>query len=555
MLDIQNLMVAFNSRRGSLTAVKGVSLKVARGEILGVVGESGAGKSTVGAAVIGLLDGGGSVEGGRIDFEGQDLLQLDAEAMRALRGRKIGMIFQDPMTALNPVRTISDQLSESIAHNMQVNLKAARVEAIAWLTKMDIPNPDVRIDHYPHEFSGGQRQRLVIALALCGQPDLVIADEPTTALDVSVQAQILQLIKRLVDETHVGIILITHNMGVIADITDRVAIMRNGELVEEGPTHDILSDPQTPYAQMLIASVPPADRRLARLPVPGADGRLGATEVYSGKAKTGAALLKVENLSVVYRPGGGIFARGTPVQALQDVSFDIPKGGSLGLVGESGSGKSTCARAITGLTAISEGSVWFDDHQISAMKERERRPLRGDLQMIFQDPYSSLNKRMRILDIVAEPLRFYGIARDRSDVEDRVVALLKTVGLDSDALKRYPHQFSGGQRQRIAVARTLASKPKLIICDEPTSALDVSVQAQVLNLIKDLQDEYDLTLLFISHDLPVVRQMCDRIAVLKDGRIVEMDEAGAIFDNPQQDYTRLLIDLMPHMDRARSIHV
>ena len=547
MLDIKDLTVAFDSRRGRLTAVKGVSLQVNRGEILGVVGESGAGKSTVGAALMGLLESGGSVQGGVIDFEGQNLLTLDDGAMRSLRGRKISMIMQDPMTALNPVRTVGDQLSETIAHTLGVDSKKARAEAINWLRKMDLPNPDERIDHYPHEFSGGQRQRVVIALALCGEPDLVIADEPTTALDVSVQAQILKLIKRLVDETNIGIILITHNMGVVAEITDRVAIMRYGELVEEGPTKEILTQPKTPYAQMLISSVPPADRRLVRLPVPGPDGTLLAKETYTADAKGGEALLKVENLSVTYRPGGGVFARGTPVHALKHANFEIPKGGSLGLVGESGSGKSTCARAVVGLTHISNGSVWYDGHHISAMKERERRPLRADMQMIFQDPYSSLNKRMKILDIVAEPLRFYGLARDTKEVEEQVVSLLEKVGLDGDALKRYPHQFSGGQRQRIAVARTLASKPKLIICDEPTSALDVSVQAQVLNLIKDLQDEYDLTLLFISHDLPVVRQMCDRIAVLKDGQIVEMSDADEIFDHPKQDYTRLLIELMPHM--------
>ena len=547
MLNIENLTVAFDSRRGRLTAVKGVSLSVERGEILGVVGESGAGKSTIGAAVMGLLESGGSVQGGEIEFEGQNLLELDDEAMRSLRGRKIGMIFQDPMTALNPVRTIGDQLSETIAHSLSLDVDASRKSALQWLHKMDIPNPETRIDHYPHEFSGGQRQRLVIALALCGEPDLVIADEPTTALDVSVQAQILQLIKRLVDETRIGIILITHNMGVVAEITDRVAIMRYGELVEVGPTKQTLQHPQTPYAQMLIASVPPADRRLARLPVPGPDGQLLPAQLHSAQPYDAKTLLRVENLSVTYRPGGGFFARGNPIHALKKVSFEIPKGGSLGLVGESGSGKSTCARAIVGLTHISQGEVWYDQHHLSAMGERERRPLRADIQMIFQDPYSSLNKRMRILDIVAEPLRFYGIANHPKEVQERVVHLLETVGLGADALKRYPHQFSGGQRQRIAVARTLASKPRLIICDEPTSALDVSVQAQVLNLIKDLQSEYELTLLFISHDLPVVRQMCDRIAVLKDGQVVEMSQANDIFENPQQDYTRLLIELMPKM--------
>jgi len=551
MLVIKDLTVAFDSRRGRLTAVRKVNLDLQRGEILGVVGESGAGKSTVGAAVMGLLESGGSVQGGQIMFDGDNLLDKTPDQMRAVRGRRIGMIFQDPMTALNPVKTIASQLTETIEHALDLNAKAARIEALAWLNKMDIPNAEERMDHYPHEFSGGQRQRIVIALALCGEPDLVIADEPTTALDVSVQAQILQLIKKLVADTNIGIIIITHNMGVIAELTDRVAIMRHGELVEEGLTQQVLLHPQTPYAQMLVASVPHGDRRLTRLQVPDENGIIQAPITYTKPDQVDnpahKALFKLDKLNVIYRPGGGVFSKGTAVHALQDASFTIAKGQALGLVGESGSGKSTCARGIIGLTPISSGHVEFDGHELSSMSERQRRPVRADMQMIFQDPYSSLNKRMKILDIIAEPIRFYGIAKDRSEVEGRVESLLQRVGLPADALKRYPHQFSGGQRQRIAVARTLASKPKMIICDEPTSALDVSVQAHVLNLIKDLQDEYDLTLLFISHDLPVVRQMCDQIAVLKDGKIVEMGDAEAIFEAPQHPYTQHLIDLMPHM--------
>lgn len=554
MLVIKDLTVAFDSRRGRLMAVKGVNLNLERGEILGVVGESGAGKSTVGAAVMGLLEQGGSVQGGQIIFEGENLLEKSPDQMRAIRGRRIGMIFQDPMTALNPVKTVADQLTETISHALSLGAKEARVEALNWLRKMDIPKADERMDHYPHEFSGGQRQRIVIALALCGKPDLVIADEPTTALDVSVQAQILKLIRKLVEETHIGIIIITHNMGVIAELTDRVAIMRHGELVEEGPTQAILRHPQTPYAQMLIASVPQSDRRLMRLQVPDNNGVIQAPINYTPPDKAKGeedALFKLHKLNVIYRPGGSLFAKGKAVHALQDASFSITKGKALGLVGESGSGKSTCARGIIGLIPISSGVVEFDGHKLSAMSERQRRPVRADMQMIFQDPYSSLNKRMKILDIIAEPIRFYGIATNRSEVEDRVISLLKRVGLPADALNRYPHQFSGGQRQRIAVARTLASKPKMIICDEPTSALDVSVQAHVLNLLKDLQDEYNLTLLFISHDLPVVRQMCDDIAVLKDGKIVEIGDAEEIFDSPQHPYTQHLINLMPHMEVRR----
>ncbi len=552
MLDIKNLSVEFNSRRGDVVAVSGVDMHVERGEILGVVGESGAGKSTVGAAVMGLLESGGSVKSGEIIFEGRNLLTFSEEEMRAHRGRKIGMIFQDPMTALNPVKTIAYQLTETISHALSLSAKESLSEAIKWLRKMDIPNPEERIHHYPHEFSGGQRQRLVIALALCGQPDLVIADEPTTALDVSVQAQILTLIKKLVEETNIGIILVTHNMGVIADVTDRVAIMRYGKLVEVGSTQQILTQPQTDYAKMLIASVPPGDKKLHRLPVPDKQGNLPPIKLHEASSfDEEDIMLEVENLSVTYKPGGTVFSKSEPVRALQNLSFKLPKGGSLGLVGESGSGKSTCARGIVGLTPISGGKVFFNGHDLTSMNERQRRPLRPAMQMIFQDPFSSLNKRMSVLDIIAEPIRFYGLANNKSEIKDQVVELLRRVGLQADALDRFPHQFSGGQRQRIAVARTLASKPQLIICDEPTSALDVSVQAAVLNLIKDLQEEYKLTLLFISHDLPVIRQMCDDIAVLKEGQLVEMEHTQAIFEHPKQKYTQELIDLMPHMDGMR----
>lgn len=554
MLQVKDLSIRFESRRGNVLAASKVNLHVERGEILGLVGESGAGKSTIGNAIMGLLESGGRVSGGEILFEGKNLLDLSKEEMRAVRGRRIGMIMQDPMTALNPVKNIADQLTESIAYNLGLNAKESMVEAINWLKKLDIPNPEERIFHYPHEFSGGQRQRIVIALALCGKPDLVIADEPTTALDVSVQAQILQVIKKLVAETNIGIILVTHNMGVVAEVTDRVVIMRHGELVEIGPTSKILTAPETDYAKMLIASVPPGDRKLQRLPVPTAEGTLPpAQPAVHRNFDESDVILEVNNLSITYNPGGGFLAKGNPVRALQDLSFKLPRGGSMGLVGESGSGKSTCARGIIGLTPISGGQVLFNNQDFSAMGEKQRRPLRPAMQMIFQDPYSSLNKRLSIMDIIAEPIRFYGLAKSASDVEHQVVTLLERVGLTADALKRYPHQFSGGQRQRIAVARTLASKPQLIICDEPTSALDVSVQAAVLNLIKDLQDEYNLSLLFISHDLPVVRQMCDDIIVLKEGKLVEMDHTDRIFDNPQAAYTKELIDLMPHMDDFKKV--
>jgi len=546
MLEINNLSIEFRSRRGHVQAVKDVSLTVNRGEIVGLVGESGAGKSTIGAAIMGLLASGGRVNGGTIAFDGEALLDLDAEAIRAIRGRRTGIIFQDPMTALNPVRRIGDQLVETIQSTLGLSDSEAQQQALNWLERMGLPNPPQRIDYYPHELSGGQRQRVVMALALCGEPDLVIADEPTTALDVSVQSQVLGLIRNLVEETNMGVLLVTHNMGVVAEITQRIAIMRYGQLLETGDTRTVLRQPKTAYARMLIGSVPPADRRLHRLAVPDKQGIL--TSVYEEPPKTTEGrqpILQVVDLSVTY-DSGGLFKR-TGFKALKQISFTLNKGMSLGLVGESGSGKSTCARAVVGVAPVTAGQIIYQGQNLAGMPEKERRPLRSAIQMIFQDPYSSVNRRMNIFDIIAEPIRFYGLANNKSEVKDRVAELLHQVNLPTNIMARYPHQFSGGQRQRIAIARTLASKPELIICDEPTSALDVSVQAQVLNLIKDLQDKHGLSLLFISHDLPVVRQMCDNILVLKDGQMVEYAPSEKLFSTPQQRYTKHLLDLMPHL--------
>lgn len=547
MLSIKGLGVDFNSRRGVVRAVDDVSLELERGEILGLVGESGAGKSTVGAAIMGLLDDGGAISGGQVMFDGEDLGTFSASRMSALRGRRIGMIFQNPLTSLNPVLKVGDQLTETIMTLLGLGKQEARERAIDWLRRMQLPDPETRIDYYPHQFSGGQRQRIVIALALCGEPDLVIADEPTTALDVSVQQEILDLLRQLVKETNIGVIIITHNMGVVAQLTDRIAIMRFGKLVETGETKKVLAAPETDYAKMLIGSVPPARRRLRRLPTPDASGRLQEVVEEAPKAHdpSSKSILKVENLNVTYGGGRGLLAKKQGFRALIDTSFDLKRGHSLGLVGESGSGKSTCARAVVGIAPISAGKVIFEGTTISDMSERDRRPYRPSIQMIFQDPYSSLNQRMTIRDVIAEPIRFYGIATNKTEVSDRVEKLLKDVHMPPDVMRRYPHQFSGGQRQRIAIARTLASAPHLIICDEPTSALDVSVQAQVLNLIKDLQEEHGLSLLFISHDLPVVRQMCDDVIVLKQGRVIEQAPSAQFFESPQDPYSQHLLNLMP----------
>lgn len=547
MLSIKGLSVDFMSRRGNIRAVDDISLELERGEILGLVGESGAGKSTVGAAIMGLLESGGSSTGGSVVFDGNDLGTFSETQMSALRGRRIGMIFQNPLTSLNPVRKVGDQLTESIENLLGLSKQEARKRAIDWLRRMQMPEPEKRIDYYPHQFSGGQRQRIVIALALCGEPDLVIADEPTTALDVSVQQEILDLLKKLVKETNIGVIIITHNMGVVTQLTDRIAIMRNGKLIETGQTRKVLDAPGTDYAKMLIGSVPPSRKRLKRLPTPDKAGKLQNVVEEAPKAHDTAldTILKVENLDVTYGSGSGLLRKKAGFRALIGMNFDLKKGQSLGIVGESGSGKSTCARAVVGIAPISAGKVIFEGKTISAMAERDRRPLRPSIQMIFQDPYSSLNQRMTIRDVIAEPIRFYGLATNKTEVNDRVEKLLKDVHMSPDVMRRYPHQFSGGQRQRIAIARTLASAPELIICDEPTSALDVSVQAQVLNLIKDLQDEHELSILFISHDLPVVRQMCDQVIVLKQGRVVEQAKAAEFFDSPKTAYSQHLLNLMP----------
>ncbi|GLT11605.1 ABC transporter ATP-binding protein [Sulfitobacter porphyrae] len=546
MLEIRNLSIEFRRRHGWDRVIDNVSVTLDRGEVLCLVGESGAGKSTIGNAVIGLLDAQARVASGQILFEGRDLLTTTASEMRDLRGCHLSMIFQNPMTALNPVRSIGAQLVETLKQRLGLKTNEARARALSWLNRVGIPNAQERMAQFPHQFSGGQLQRIVIAMALCPEPEIVIADEPTTALDVSVQAQILDLLRQLVRETGVGIIFVTHNMGVVAEIADKVAVLRHGILVEAGPVAQVLHAPRKDYTKLLVSSVPPTDRRLRRLPVLGKDGALDMQEEEPGRPLgTEDPILRVKDLQVTYRLGRNLFQKPETLRALTDVSFDITRGTCLGLVGESGSGKSTCARAIVGLTPVDQGQILFEGTDLNGMPERRRMPLRHEIQMIFQDPYSSINRRLNVRDIIAEPLRFYGITRNATETDDRVAMLLKDVGLSADVMRRYPHQFSGGQRQRIAIARTLASRPKLIICDEPTSALDVSVQAQIINLIKDLQDEHGLTLLFISHDLPLVRQICDDIVVLKNGLIVEHAPTVEVFETPQETYTQELLRLVP----------
>lgn len=559
LLEFKNMTVEFPTRRGIFTAVQDVSLSVDPGEILGVVGESGAGKSTIGNAVIGLLEPPGRLAGGEIYLKGRRIDNLDEDALRAIRGKRIGMIFQDPLTSLDPLQTVEQQLMETIQLHLKQSDEEARASAVSLLDRVGIPDPAVRIKQYPHQFSGGMRQRVVIALALCADPEVIIADEPTTALDVSIQAQILELMRELCRERSVGMILITHDMGVIADVTDRVAVMYRSRLVEEGPTEKILGDPDHDYTKSLISAVPRPDVRLARFPVveyiESAGDRRDSIDVAThwlgaGRSESGGeTMLRVEDLHVRFLTKFAFLKKHRIyLDAVNRVSFDIRQGEVFGLVGESGSGKSTIARAIAGLYKPSGGHIHFAGADLTEVRtESEMDRYRRQMQMIFQDPFSSLNPRMKVLDIVSEPIRFHGLASGGAETRQIVMDLLEHVGLGAEAARRYPHEFSGGQRQRISIARALATRPRFLICDEPTSALDVSIQAQILNLLKDLQAELGLTMLFISHDLPVIRQMCDRVGVMRHGKLLEVAETETLFEKPQHEYSQHLLDLMPKL--------
>ena len=554
-----------------MVAVERMSLDVEPGEIHGVVGESGAGKSTIGNAILGLLEPPGEVTGGRMRIGELDLGALAEAQRKKLRGGRIGMIFQDPLTSLNPLYTVGGQLVETIRTHLGLTESAAEARAVRLLEQVGIEEPRVRLRHYPHQFSGGMRQRVVIALALCADPELLIADEPTTALDVSIQAQILELIRNLCRERRLGVILITHNMGVIADVTDRVSVMYRGRLVESGPTEEVLGGPRHPYTKSLIGAIPRPDVKVARFPTIGyTEGEVAGpapesepADRPSGWLERGWAagrasdappddrpLVEVDGVSMDFLIVRSMLRwRRRTFTAVDEVSFSIRPGEVFGLVGESGSGKSTIARIITGIYRPTGGRVAFAGNTLTAIRDPRRlRRFRQQMQMIFQDPYASLNPRMRVRDIVAEPVRFHGLTESRAETHAIVGDLLARVGLERGAAVRFPHEFSGGQRQRISIARALATGPRFLICDEPTSALDVSIQAQILNLLKDLQEEMGLTMLFISHDLPVIRQMCDRIGVMRHGRLIEVAESEDLFERPWHDYTRTLLDLMPKLE-------
>ncbi|MCQ4630016.1 ABC transporter ATP-binding protein [Shinella sp. CPCC 100929] len=559
VLDIQKLRVEYPLASGdTLVAVKDIDLLIRPGEIHALVGESGAGKTTVGNALMGLLQAPGKIVSGSIEIAGKPIDLCTGRTEGIVPGRDVGAIFQDPMTSLNPLFTVESQLCEGMLAHLKLSRAEAKARALELMKAVGIPEPERRLGSYPHQLSGGQRQRVVIATALACSPQLIVADEPTTALDVSVQAQILKLIRDLADQRGVGVLLVTHNMGVVAEIADRVTIMQNGAVVESGLAREVLTAPKATYARTLIAAVPPIEIRLDRLPVPSEETQVtldarASVRSKSTKSETGSrddVVLSVRALAVEYGGRSLIPGRKASVfKAVKGVSFDVRRGEIFGLVGESGCGKTTVANTIAGLVIQSSGTIDFQGTALGAKREKS---VRKSLQMVFQDPYSALNPRLRINSAIAEPILFYKLASNAEEARQDARTLLEAVGLPADAGSRFSHAFSGGQRQRIAIARALGPRPSLLICDEPTSALDVSVQAQLLNLLKDLRDLAGLSMLFISHDLAVIRQMCDRIAVMKSGEIVELAETETLFIAPKHDYTKELLRLAPSLDRILS---
>lgn len=533
LLTVTDLCVSLPQGRKSQRVVDHLSMEVGAGEVFCVVGESGSGKSMTAKCLMGLAPRAARVRG-KAYFEGLNLLENDAAAM--IRGRSMGMIFQEPMTALNPVLSIGCQMTEAAIAVAGMSKSDAEQRAVDLLDSVGITSAQLRLRQYPHEFSGGMRQRALIAMAMMNGPRLLIADEPTTALDVTIQAQILALLRSLVKQTNMGLILITHDMGVVAEMADRVLVMQAGKVVETASVHALFSTPKKAYSKALLAAVP----------------RLDTTEEKPVTA-TGKAIVDVERVSKCFRTGRGWltnFKNGkVPTQALDDISISINAGEVLGLVGESGSGKSTAGRAVANLLAVDSGVVRVGGVDVAGLSGRQLRVARAKTQMIFQDPYSSLDPRFSIRQTVTEPMLIQNVRK--SEAVERAVQLLERVGLSSQVLSRYPHEFSGGQRQRIAIARALASRPSVVVADEPTSALDVSIQAQVLDLLTELKEERSLAMLFISHDLAVVQQVADRVAVMCRGKIVESGKVTDVLQSPEHAYTQLLIASAPVPDPDR----
>lgn len=569
-------MTEFKSDEETIKAVNDISFILHRGETIGIVGESGSGKSVTSLSIMQLIpDPPGRIAGGEIIFHSKtkgpvDLRKLSPSEMRSYRGNEIAMIFQEPMTSLNPVYTCGNQVMEAIMLHQKVGKKEAREKTLELFRQVQLPDPERILNVYPHQISGGQKQRVMIAMAMSCNPSILIADEPTTALDVTVQKTILDLMLKLQKEHDMGIMFITHDLGVIAELADHVMVMYKGKVVEQGPVLDIFSNPRHPYTKSLLACRPPLDKRLKRLPIVSdfmkrdEEGNIieipktvseainsvtitkEERDVQHKELYARHKILELKNIKT-YFPKTKTFLGKTIdwVKAVDDVSFDVYEGETLGLVGESGCGKTTLGRTILRLTEPTSGKIFFERKELLRLKSEDMRHLRKDMQIIFQDPYSSLNPRITIGEALMEPMTVHGILGGSSQRHNRVIELLQTVGLEEKHFSRYPHEFSGGQRQRICIARALALNPKFIICDESVSALDVSVQAQVLNLLNDLKREFKFTYIFISHDLSVVKFMSDRMVVMNKGRIEEMGDADEIYNNPQTEYTKKLISSIP----------
>jgi peptide/nickel transport system ATP-binding protein len=567
LLSIENVSVDFITDQQTTNAVKNIFLKVNRGEIVAIVGESGSGKSVTSLSILQLLPKPPAhYSNGKILFSEDgnaavDILKLPGNDLQKIRGHKIAMIFQEPMTSLNPVMNCGMQVMEALLAHKRISSAEAKRQTIEWFEKVKLPQPEKIFNRYPHELSGGQKQRVMVAMAMCCHPSLLICDEPTTALDVTVQKTILQLIKELQQQENMGVIFISHDLGVVAEIADRVAIMYKGEIVEQDTTLNIFSHSQHAYTKALIACRPALHPKDERLPIVSdfmgnevesqkseiRDQTLQVGHISEPRPQTSDLfLVKVENLTVQFPGKTNLLGKPkTYFTAVDDVSFEISKNETLGLVGESGCGKTTLGRTLLGLIEPTSGTIIYNGADIARLSSEQLKDLRKDVQLIFQDPYSSLNPRLTIGDAIAEPMKITGIEKNSRDRKKKVAELLERASLSPNMMNRYPHEFSGGQRQRIVIARALSINPGFIICDESVSALDVSVQAQVLNLLNELKRELGLTMLFISHDLSVVRYMCDRIMVMNQGKIIEAGAAEDVYYRPQNQYTKQLIEAIP----------
>jgi len=555
LLDIRNLEVAFpDEERNFITVLKGINLSLQKGETLGIVGESGSGKSLTSLSIMGLLPANAKVQKGEILFgrgaENRDLLHLRSKKeFEKIRGNRISMIFQEPMTSLNPVQACGSQVAEVILMHRKCSRKEAHQSVIDLFERVELPRPEEIFNSYPHQISGGQKQRVMIAMAIACEPELIIADEPTTALDVTVQKRILELLRELCAENNSGLIFITHDLGVVSEIADRVLVMYQGEVVEEGAVKTILASPREPYTKALLACRPKLSNNPVRLPVVSDFLEKNQKRETSPKhqPESREVVLRAENLGVHFPLKQSGKNAAAYLKAVDNVSFEVKHGETLGLVGESGCGKSTLGRTLVGLQEAHTGKAVYEGVQIAGGGSKFPPQFRRKVQIIFQDPYSSLNPGKTVDEALSEPLMVHGLIKSKAERSKRVISILDKVGLPSGAAQKYPHQFSGGQRQRICIARTLMVEPEFIICDESVSALDVSVQAKVLNLLNDLKDELNLTYIFISHDLSVVKYMADRIIVMRAGKIEEIGESEAIYTSPASAYTKSLIESIPEI--------